>query len=337
MSVSTCLSAPKFKTCLGVIPVRLRGPTGQTELTYALLDNGSDKTLCEESQAKRLGLRKNSIDFTLDTLGTQAQGEKFYGQEFDLNIEAVEGGGSVLARRVWTVKRPPISASLAAKQDDLKGFEHLAGVTLPSLTSGRVTLLIGMDSPDAHRAIETRRGKDGEPFAEKTELGWVVRGPLGQATCTRANVNFCKVQDQALSQELRRIWETDFIERKTMPSEVEKMSNASLSVEDKFALNQMENSLRVADNGHYEMDLAWKENAGALPESRFMAEKRLNSLKKKFEASQDFKQKYTDTMEGYIRGTRVSSKGGRNNRAIMVHPPSRCPSPSKTRQIEGRV
>ena len=86
-----------------------------------------------------------------------------------------------------------------------------------------------------------------------------------------------------------------------MPSEVEKMSNASLSVEDKFVLNQMENSLRVADNGHYEMDLAWKENAGALPESRFMAEKRLNSLKKKFEASQDFKQKYTDTMEGYIK------------------------------------
>ena len=222
----------------------------------------------------------------------------------------MEGGGSVLARRVWTVKRLPISASLAAKQDDLKGFEHLAGVTLPSLTSGRVTLLIGMDSPDAHRAIETRRGKDGEPFAEKTELGWVVRGPLGQATCTRANVNFCKVQDQAISQELRRIWETDFIERKTMPSEVEKMSNASLSVQDKFALNQMENSLRVADNGHYEMDLAWKENTGALPESKFMAEKRLNSLKKKFEASQDFKQKYTDTMEGYIKEGHASQVKG---------------------------
>ena len=49
------------------------------------------------------------------------------------------------------------------------------------------------------------------------------------------------------------------------------------------------------------MDLACKENTGALPESKFMAEKRLNSLKKKFEASQDFKQKYTDTMERYIK------------------------------------
>ena len=146
--------------------------------TYALLDNGSDKTLLEQNQARQLGLRGQSIDFTLNALGTGAEGEKFYGQEFDLKIQAVEGEGVVNARRVWTVTSLPISADLAAKQRDVDCFPHLKGVTLPSLIGARVTLIVGMDNPDAHRATEQRVGKPGEPLAERTPLGWVVRGPV---------------------------------------------------------------------------------------------------------------------------------------------------------------
>ena len=301
-SLSTCASySASTKTCLGVIPVRLTGPKGQV-YTYALLDNGSDKTLLEQNQARQLGLRGQSIDFTLNALGTGAEGEKFYGQEFDLKIQAVEGEGVINARRVWTVKSLPISADLAAKQRDVDCFPHLKGITLPSLIGARVTLIVGMDNPDAHRATEQRVGKPGEPLAERTPLGWVVRGPVGGSSPRSANINLCMAKDMQITETLKKMYEEDFVEKQPLRNhsiEAE-MCNASLSVEDNFALNQMKSSIRVAENGHYEMGLVWKENAEKLPENKFMAENRLKGLKKKLEANEKLKEMYTETLEGYI-------------------------------------
>ena len=301
-SLSTCASySASTKTCLGVIPVRLTGPKGQV-YTYALLDNGSDKTLLEQNQARQLGLRGQTIDFTLNALGTGAEGEKFYGQEFDLKIQALEGEGVINARRVWTVKSLPISADLAAKQRDVDCFPHLKGITLPSLIGGRVTLIVGMDNPDAHRASEQRVGKAGEPLAERTPLGWVVRGPVGVSSPRSANVNLCTVQDMNITDTLKKMYEEDFVEKQPLRNHTveAEMCNASFSVEDKFALNQMKSSIRVTENGHYEMGLLWKENAEKLPENKFMAENRLKGLKKKLEANAKLKEMYTETLEGYI-------------------------------------
>lgn len=37
-----------LKSCLGIIPVVIKGSNGNTSKIYALLDDGADKTLCDE-------------------------------------------------------------------------------------------------------------------------------------------------------------------------------------------------------------------------------------------------------------------------------------------------
>ncbi|KAK8391594.1 hypothetical protein O3P69_017253 [Scylla paramamosain] len=41
-----------------------------------------------------------------------------------------------------------------------------------------VELLIGQDAPTAMTPLEIRRGRDGDPFAIRTRLGWAINGPL---------------------------------------------------------------------------------------------------------------------------------------------------------------
>ena len=50
-------------TMLGVIPVKLTASNGKSEHTLALLDNGSDKTLLLEDQARSLGLEDAKLNF----------------------------------------------------------------------------------------------------------------------------------------------------------------------------------------------------------------------------------------------------------------------------------
>ena len=55
--------------------------------------------------------------------------------------------------------------------------------------------MIGLDNIELHKAIETRRGKKGEPYAKRTCLGWVARGPtnLDLSGGLKINVHHAKV------------------------------------------------------------------------------------------------------------------------------------------------
>ena len=58
--------AGEKRVCLGVIPVRVRGHNSTHEVeTYALLDNGSEVTLCRERLMETLGLDGDKLKFTL--------------------------------------------------------------------------------------------------------------------------------------------------------------------------------------------------------------------------------------------------------------------------------
>ena len=54
------------KVCLGAVPVKVRGINGSQEIyMYALLDNGSEVTLCDEKLAKKLNIDGEASNFTV--------------------------------------------------------------------------------------------------------------------------------------------------------------------------------------------------------------------------------------------------------------------------------
>ena len=68
----------------------------------------------------------------------------------EIRIGSIDGTGEIQASKVWAVKTLPISPTLAASQQDIMSYSHLNGIKLPELKNAKVSVLIGLDNPDAH-------------------------------------------------------------------------------------------------------------------------------------------------------------------------------------------
>ena len=80
--------AGEARVCLGIIPVKVQGKGGCRVIdTYALLDNGSEVTLCHEQLAKELGLDGERFGFTLTGMtGSQKVNSKLV----DLLVKSID-------------------------------------------------------------------------------------------------------------------------------------------------------------------------------------------------------------------------------------------------------
>ncbi|XP_077969046.1 uncharacterized protein LOC144422908 [Styela clava] len=72
------------------------------------------------------------------------------------------------------------------------------------------------------------------------------------------------------------------------------------SVDDKKALSIMADTMKMI-NGRYQIALPWVSDNVTLPNNRFLAEKRLMYLKRKFQKDPDLFQKYKDKIHEYIQ------------------------------------
>ncbi|KAH3772427.1 hypothetical protein DPMN_173765 [Dreissena polymorpha] len=92
--------------CLGIIPVTVIGSEGHSCQTYALLDDGADKTLCDERLLQTLNVSSRPVTFQISTIN--ATGSTTIGRQVDSLARNVMGIGEVNLKNVWSVKRLPI-------------------------------------------------------------------------------------------------------------------------------------------------------------------------------------------------------------------------------------
>ena len=274
-------SAGGGKVCLRVVPVKVRGrDSNKTVETYALLDSGSDISLCDKTLARELGVRGQEKTFFLTT--QEREDSPRVGHEISLTVEPLDGTDKVEVKRLWTVDRLNASRRSIPSEQDTRKWPHLEGIKLPSTCEKEVRLIIGTNTPEAFWVLEERRGNRGEPYAIRTPLGWTLMGPVGGIDCRERhlNVNFVRLVESArkdedcLMQQVERFWA---IENYGLAGD----SNVCMSVEDKKALSIMERSLKL-DQGHYQVALPWRQYPPFLPYNRPMAERRLQVLKKRF-------------------------------------------------------
>ena len=176
---TTCATEAGKRILLRIVPVQVRGPHGGPCVsTYALLDDCSDVSLCDERLSKALGLKGKRREFHLTTVNKQAS--KSVGYEVKCNVTSVDGLETVELDKVLTVKKIPISKKNIVTQADLNVWSHLQDITLPTIDTETcdVQLLIGSDVPKVFWNLEERRGGRKDPYAVKSVLGWTVIGPL---------------------------------------------------------------------------------------------------------------------------------------------------------------
>jgi hypothetical protein len=139
--------------------------------------------------------------------------------------------------------------------------------------------LIGLNHSTLTTATESRIGGDNEPTAEKTQLGWVVKGVVDEGkTIVRVNqaLSFSDVGPQLLEQ-MRRFCYTE--------SFGTERQGDCISSANKAAAELLDRNTRKLEVG-YEVPVLWKGGTRpVLPDNRELAEARLQGLLNKFRRS----------------------------------------------------
>ncbi|XP_045206017.2 uncharacterized protein LOC123558205 [Mercenaria mercenaria] len=288
-----------LKTCLGIIPVSVKGGDGNFCHTYALLDDGADKTLCDERLIRKLNVPSKPVTFKISTVNSGDSTTQ--GQEVDLTVSPIPGDDEVKLNNVWKMKQLAISTRSAGTASDIRHIPYLSDIKIPDVNINAVMLLIGTDTPEAHIPLEVRTGSDCEPYAVRTRLGLAVRGPIPRTSTEQkkaanvrepVNIHFGQSSDVILQQQLERMWTSDF-------SDTSHYQKDSMSVEDKRALGLMDSTLSFV-NGHYEMGLPWRQDDASLPNNLTLAHARLHQLKRKLSRGNVLHEMYTKTVTDYI-------------------------------------
>ena len=284
------------KVCLRIVPVRVQGSQpGQEVETYALLDNGSDVSLCDERRIDELGISGVQRHFSLTT--QEKRDSSRSGYEVKPIINSIDNESSLEVPKVWTVGRLNISELSIPRDRDVDKWPHLKGIELPEIDIKEVRVLIGCNVPEAFWVLEEKRGSKGEPVGIRSPLGWTTIGPtekIGQEDSI--NVNFLRLEteddDETLSQQVEKFWKTDFVG-------LTSSSKVSMSVEDQRALRIMEGSSKKV-SAHYQIALPWRHQPPYLPNNRILANHRLQLLKKKFLHDHELFHNYTATIHDYV-------------------------------------
>ena len=153
-------------------------------------------------------------------------------------------------------------------------------------------LLIGSDVPRALEPREIKSGNYGEPYATRTDLGWVVNGPLRKCGNSRRTANLIST-DVKLSKQFEKYCNMEF-------NDSYYDTKVTMSQEDKKALQKMKSSIQLK-GGHYEIALPWREGCPALPDNRSMVENRLQHLKKRLAKEPILLEKYTAFVEDVLQ------------------------------------
>lgn len=145
---------------------------------------------------------------------------------------------------------------------------------------------------DEPEVVEFEGQKGGVEKKEESEVGELGANETDvNLQCGDAEVKR-QIQDEILREQLENLWKTDFADSVVS-------SSASLSIEDKKALEKMEQSLKMVD-GHYQVALPWRNDPPYLPNNRSMVERRAELLKKRLLKDQDLFSKYNATMNKYV-------------------------------------
>ena len=290
---ASATASGRKRVCLRVIPVRVQGLcNGWIIETYALLDDGSDVSLCDQRLLEKLGLKGISRQFTLTTLSNT---EEQSGLEVSLNVSSIDVEKGLCIARVWSVEGIPVSQKSIPVPDDLRRWPHLQDLSFPQIDEQKAMLLIGGHCPEAFWVLDERKGASDEPYAVKFPLGWTLLGPVGPANpLEEFHVNLVRSldDDDLLQSQVKRFWSTDFGE--SLAS-----SEVCMSLEDKRALKIMNETVRKID-GHYQVGLPWRKRSPSVPINRVFAESRLRLLKRRLLMDENLYRKYSATMNEYL-------------------------------------
>ena len=276
--------------------------------TYALLDTGANTSAITDDLALKINAPLETINIQLNTFGQTSLAPREVAsfkvsnllETFEISVD-----NALVGNLLSTESERPSRAA------DLTQFEHLKDIVFNELEDDKVGLLLDAKYAKAFMTGRVYAGKDDEPLCIETKFGPAIMGPKFEENVV-VNNDICTldVQSDALADDMRKIFRTDFImqESQRFPAEMTHMS-----ANDEWSLEQLKETLKFnQDSGHYSTGLPWRlgreETAELFKTIDFYstAHSRHEKLKKKFERNPwlkegSFKQMDEKLSKGYVR------------------------------------
>ncbi|KAL6472372.1 hypothetical protein MHYP_G00185600 [Metynnis hypsauchen] len=306
-----------------IVPVWLsttRNPDAEV-LVYALLDSQSDSTFILQERAETLDTQMEPVQSKLSTLAskrTVIPSHKLVG----LQVRGFYSSKKIPLPVTYSRDFIPASLSHIPTPKTARAWSHLEHLAeeIAPLIDCDVGLLIGYNCSQALLPREIVSGKDDEPFAVRTDLGWSIVGrvnpcvdygdaigsshriivkqvtPSLQSSSDLTNqvqyICRTQVKEVIVPTDVLKVLESDFNERN--------VEDAHFSQDDLHFITKMEKGIKTQANGQREMPLPFKEDKPCLPNNLKCADHRLRCLKRRFEKDKQYHKDYVAFMSDII-------------------------------------
>ncbi|KAL7874936.1 hypothetical protein SRHO_G00059060 [Serrasalmus rhombeus] len=306
-----------------IVPVWLsttRNPDAEV-LVYALLDSQSDSTFILQERAETLDTQMEPVQLKLSTLAskrTLIPSHKLVG----LQVRGFYSSKKIPLPVTYSRDFIPASLSHIPTPKTARAWSHLEHLAeeIAPLIDCDVGLLIGYNCSQALLPREIVSGKDDEPFAVRTDLGWSIVGrvnpcvdygdaigsshriivkqvtPSLQSSSDLTNqvqyICRTQVKEVIVPNDVLKVLESDFSERN--------VEDAHFSQDDLHFITKMEKGIKTQANGQREMPLPFKEDKPCLPNNLKCADHRLRCLKRRFEKDKQYQKDYVAFMSDII-------------------------------------
>ena len=257
------------------------------------LDNMSDCCFITEKFRAKAGLKLGrKITATVTGIGGAAQ--EIATHEVKLPLTPTQPGSRSVTVTAWTLPQLTGKITKIDWTKEKKRFEHLADLPMVQLMPGETPdILLGMDFSDQHIPEEVRRGQPGEPYAEKTALGWVIRGRVPGTTISgpiKMATNFASAKF-----ELSDLAEK-FFEAEAFGTE----HKSGYKTKEDVIWEHIRHGITKLEGPGYQVKLPWREDVPRPADNRKDAEKRLDTLLRKLEKDPKELDDYHLAMNKYL-------------------------------------
>ncbi|XP_065083433.1 uncharacterized protein LOC135705588 [Ochlerotatus camptorhynchus] len=289
------------------VPVTIHG-RGVSVKTYAFLDDGSSATLMEHSLLKELKLDGKPNPLCLNWTAEQHREEKD-SVKLSLEISGVEGRSKrYRIPKVHTVRCLALPHQTVKIDELASEYKYLEGLPIDSYWNVSPRILIGIDNCRLGHALNSHEGREDEPVASRTRLGWLVYGPCSTAVrpinksySAYHSFHICPCSEQCDAELHNSV--KDYFSLENVG--VVRPEKPLLSKDDDRAIQLLKSQTRMKGN-RYETGLLWKYDDVQLPNNKQMAMKRLLCLEKKLLKEPDLAKAFNEKLreyeqKGYIR------------------------------------
>lgn len=144
---------------------------------YAILDDGSERTMLLSTTAQQLGLTGTPEDMSLRTIRQDIQ--TLHGASVSFKISPIhQVHRSYWISNAFTAQHLRLAEHSYPISTLKKKYKHLSNLPFQTFSNVSLLLLIGADHPHLVCPIErVRLGPPGGPAAIYTWLGWTLQGP----------------------------------------------------------------------------------------------------------------------------------------------------------------